>query len=49
MKFIITLVPLPHVSHPILALRAVLKFALRRCGLRCLDAHKEKESGDARE
>jgi hypothetical protein len=41
MKFIITLVPLPHVTHPILALRAVLKFALRRCGLRTIDAREE--------
>jgi hypothetical protein len=41
MKFIVTLVPLPHVTHPIIALRAVLKFALRQCGLRAIDAREE--------
>jgi hypothetical protein len=41
MKFIITLVPLPHVTHPIISLRATLKYALRQCGLRCVDAREE--------
>jgi hypothetical protein len=39
--FTIKLVPLPSGTHPILALRATLKFALRRCGLRCVDACEE--------
>jgi hypothetical protein len=39
--FLVRFRPEPHV-HPILALRALLKAALRRYGLRAIEAREEK-------
>ena len=33
----------PHVTDTVRALRALLKLALRRFGLRCIDVHEEAE------
>ena len=41
--FVITLRPERNIADPIRALRALLKSALRRHGLRCTSAREEKE------
>jgi hypothetical protein len=41
--FTLVLRPEPDVADPVRALRALLKFALRRHGLRCTSAREEKE------
>jgi hypothetical protein len=44
MQFILRLRPEPECEHPISALKRVLKFALRSCGLRCVEVRKEDAS-----
>ena len=46
--FTIKLRPLPHCSDPIKALRALLKLALRRFGLRAVEV-SETQSADNKE
>jgi hypothetical protein len=43
--FTVTLRAEPGVN-PILALRSLLKIALRRFGLRCVAAHEDRNSGE---
>ena len=45
--FVLRLQPEPRCHYPILALRRVLKYALRACHLRCVDAQEISATPDA--
>jgi hypothetical protein len=41
--FVVTLIPMPGVANPVLALRKVLKIALRQFRLRCVNVEEKTE------
>jgi hypothetical protein len=43
--FVLRLVPTPSTPDPVRSLRALLKLALRRFGLRCIDVEEIAEPG----